>query len=120
MTMHRMMLQSKIHRAVVRAVNVEYEGSITIDEELLAAADILPYQQVQVYNVSTGARFETYALPGAAGSGTVVVNGAAARLAHPGDRLIVAAYVLMRETVAAAYKPRIVLVDEQNRLAATP
>ncbi len=117
--MHRIMLASKIHRAVVREVNLQYEGSITIDETILAAADVLPYQQVQVYNVSTGARFETYSLAGEAGSGTVVVNGAAARLAHPGDRLIIAAYGMVEEARAGEHKPRIVLLDEQNRIAAT-
>jgi aspartate 1-decarboxylase len=118
-TVHRIMLRSKIHRAVVREVHLHYEGSITIDEDLLAAADILPYQQVQVYNVNSGARFETYVLPGVAGSGAIIVNGAAARLAHPGDRVIIAAYALMEEATAAAHKPRVVLVDEQNRIAAT-
>lgn len=112
------MLASKIHRAVAQEVNLEYEGSITIDEEILCAADILPYQQVQVYNISTGARFETYALSGEAGSGKVVVNGAAARLVHRGDRLIIAAYRLIEESRAADHKPRIVLVDGQNRIAA--
>jgi aspartate 1-decarboxylase len=117
--MHRIMLVSKIHRAVVREVNLQYEGSITIDDAILAAADVLPYQQVQIYNVSTGARFETYVLAGEGGSGTVVVNGAAARLAHPGDRLIIAAYGMIEEARAADHKPRIVLLDEQNGIAAT-
>lgn len=116
--MHRIMLASKIHRAVVREVNLQYEGSITIDEEILTAADILPYQQVQVYNVSTGARFETYALAGEGGSGKIIVNGAAARLAHRGDRLIIAAYSLIEEAHAGEHKPRIVLLDEENRIAA--
>jgi aspartate 1-decarboxylase len=112
------MLVSKIHRAVAQDVNLDYEGSITIDEELLAAADILPYQQVQVYNLSTGARFETYALAGEVGSGTIVVNGAAARLVDRGDRLIIAAYGLLEEASAADHKPKIVLLDERNRIAA--
>jgi len=116
--MHRIMLASKIHRAVVREVHLQYEGSITIDETILAAADVLPYQQVQVYNVSTGARFETYTLAGEAGSGTIVVNGAAARLAQPGDRLIIAAYGMVEEARTGEHKPRIVLLDEQNRIAA--
>ncbi|MEE9172206.1 MAG: aspartate 1-decarboxylase [candidate division NC10 bacterium] len=116
--MHRIMLVSKIHRAVAVDVNLDYEGSITIDEEILTAADIVPYQQVQVYNISTGARFETYTLAGEAGSGKVVVNGAAARLVHRGDRLIIAAYGLFEEARAADHKPKIVLLDEQNRIAA--
>ncbi|MFQ5848193.1 MAG: aspartate 1-decarboxylase [Candidatus Methylomirabilales bacterium] len=117
--MHRIMLVSKIHRAVAQAVNLEYEGSITIDDAILTAADILPYQQVQVYNVNSGTRFETYAIAGEGGSGTIVVNGAAARLVQPGDRLIIAAYALVEEARAAEHKPRIVLLDEQNRIAAT-
>ena len=117
--MHRIMLASKIHRAVAQDVNLEYEGSITIDETILAAADILPYQQVQVYNLSTGARFETYALAGEAGSGKIIVNGAAARLVHPGDLLIIAAYALIVEARAADHKPRIVLLDQRNRITAT-
>ena len=117
--MDRIMLISKIHRAVAQDVNLDYEGSITIDEEILAAADILPYQQVQVYNFSTGARFETYALAGEAGSGKIVVNGAAARLVHRGDRLIIAAYALLEEGRAADHKPKVVLLDEQNRIKAT-
>jgi aspartate 1-decarboxylase len=115
---HRIMLVSKIHRAVAQDVNLDYEGSISIDEELLAAADILPYQQVQVYNLSTGARFETYALAGEVGSGKIVVNGAAARLVNRGDRLIIAAYGLLEEARAADHKPKIVLLDERNRIAA--
>ena len=116
--MHRIMLASKIHRGVVQDVNLEYEGSITIDESILAAADLLPYQQVQVYNLNTGARFETYALAGEAGSGKIIVNGAAARLVHPGDLLIIAAYALVEEARAADHKPRIVHLNQQNRITA--
>lgn len=116
--MHRIMLLSKIHRAVVQDANLDYEGSITIDEELLTAADILPYQQVQVYNLSTGARFETYALAGEVGSGKIVVNGAAARLVDRGDRLIIATYGVLEEAKAADHKPKIVLLDERNRITA--
>src|SRR3989337_371836 len=104
--MHRIMLASKIHRAVVREVNLQYEGSITIDETILDAAAVLPYQQVQVYNVSTGTRFETYTLAGEAGSGTIVVNGAAARLAHPGDRVIIAAYRMVEEGPGGGDQPK--------------
>ena len=117
--MHRIMLVSKIHRAVATEVNLNYEGSITIDEEILTAADVLPHQQVQVYNLSTGTRFETYALAGVAGSGKVTVNGAAARLVHPGDLLIIAVYALIEEAQAAAHKPRVVYVNQQNRIVGT-
>lgn len=117
--MHRIMLASKIHRAVAQEVNLDYEGSITVDEEILNAVGVLPYQQVQVYNLSTGARFETYAVAGEAGSGKIVVNGAAARLVHRGDLLIIATYGLIEEARAAEHKPKIVLLDEQNRIAAT-
>lgn len=117
--MHRIMLTSKIHRAVTQEVNLQYEGSIAIDEEILVAADILPYQQVQVYNLNTGTRFETYTIAGGAGSRQVAVNGAASRLVHPGDLLIIAAYGLVEEARAAEHKPKIVLLDQQNRIAGT-
>lgn len=113
------MLISKIHRAVTHEVNLDYEGSIAIDEEILNAAAIFPYQQVQVYNTNTGVRFETYAIAGEAGSGKVAVKGAASRLVHPGDLLIIAAYGLVEEEQAASHKPKIVLLDRQNRIAAT-
>ena len=114
--MHRIMLISKIHRAVTQEVNLDYEGSVAIDEEILNAADIFPYQQVQVYNINTGVRFETYAITGEAGSGKIAVNGAASRLVHPGDLLIIAAYGLVEEEQAAAHKPKVVLLDRQNRI----
>lgn len=117
--MHRIMLISKIHRAVAQEVNLDYEGSIAIDEEILNAAGIFPYQQVQVYNLNSGVRFETYAIAGGAGSRRIAVNGAASRLVHPGDLLIIAAYGLIEEEHAAAHKPKVVLLDRQNRIAAT-
>lgn len=117
--MHRIMLVSKIHRAVTTDVNLDYEGSIMVDEEILTAADVLPYQQVQVYNLSTGTRFETYAIAGLAGSGKITVNGAAARLVHPGDLLIIAVYALIEEAGAAAHKPRVVYLDQQNQIVGT-
>ena len=110
------MMQAKIHRAVVSDVNLNYAGSITIDEVLLAAAGILPHQKVQVVNVNNGVRFETYTLAGEAGSGVIRVNGAAARLAQPGDIIIIIAYALMTETEGAAHQPKVVLVDERNRI----
>lgn len=109
------MLKSKIHRATVTDANLNYEGSIAIDEELLEAADILVFEQVQVANINTGARFETYVIPGIRGSGTVILNGAAARLAVPGDRVIIMAYALCSEKEAREWTPRVVLVDEKNR-----
>lgn len=114
--MFRIMLTSKIHRAVVTDANLDYEGSLTLDEELLQAAELLPYQQVQVYNISNGERFETYLIPGPSGSGTVCVNGAAARLVQVGDLLIIASYKLVHEEEAPGIKPRIVLVDGKNRI----
>ncbi|HAG07040.1 MAG: Aspartate 1-decarboxylase [Clostridia bacterium 62_21] len=108
------MLKCKIHRATVTGTDLNYAGSITIDEELMRLADILPHEQVHVLNLANGARFETYAIPGPAGSGVVQVNGAAARLAAPGDKVIVLAYVLLPDREARAFVPRIVQVDEEN------
>lgn len=110
------MLKAKIHRAVVTAVDLNYAGSITVDEALLEAAGILPYEQVQVVNIANGARFETYAIPGPRGGGTVALNGAAARLAVPGDRVIIMAYARMDEAEARAHRPAVVTVDGKNRI----
>lgn len=110
--MKRLMLKSKIHRARVTRANLNYEGSITLCPYLMREADIKPYEQVQVYNITTGTRFETYAMEGS--SGDVILNGAAARLVQPGDLIIVASYALYDE---GEYKsPKIVLVDSQNRI----
>ncbi|MBO8129303.1 MAG: aspartate 1-decarboxylase [Peptococcaceae bacterium] len=110
------MLKGKIHRATVTDANLHYEGSITVDEELLRAAGILPYEKVEVVNLNNGARFETYTMAGASGSGEVTLNGAAARLAVPGDKVIIMAYVLMDEQEARTYNPRIVLLGDRNRI----
>ncbi len=110
------MLKSKIHRAVVTAANLNYFGSITIDSELLEAADILPYEMVYVVNNNNGARFETYAIAGPPGSGEVCLNGAAARLGQPGDVLIIFSYVHLPEEAVRLHKPRLVFVDERNRI----
>lgn len=115
-TMLRTMLRSKIHRATVTDANLNYVGSITIDERLLAAADILPHEQVQVVNVHNGARFETYAIPGPAGAGDICLNGAAARLAQVGDTVIIMAYSQMSEEEARQTEPRIIHVDAYNRI----
>jgi aspartate 1-decarboxylase len=112
----RMMLKSKIHRATVTDADVGYEGSLTLDAHLLWAADILPYEEVHVWNVTRGSRFRTYAMVGDAGSGVVCINGAAAHLTKPGDLVIIATFAAMDETVARERQPRMVLVDEQNKV----
>lgn len=114
--MFRIMCKSKLHRGTVTETNLNYEGSLTVDRELLAAADILPYERVQVVNVNNGARFETYIMEGEAGSGTICVNGAAARLAQPGDKVIIISYVLVDKEEEKNFIPRIILLDEKNRI----
>jgi len=109
------MLKSKIHRATVTDANLEYEGSITIDKDLLKQADIWVFERVEVYNVDNGARFATYAIEGDAGSGTICVNGAAAHLVKPGHKVIIASYVNMEESDIPKYQQRIVLVDSKNK-----
>jgi aspartate 1-decarboxylase len=110
------MLKSKIHRARVTDCNIDYEGSITIDTVLLRAADILPYERVEVLNVNNGARLSTYALEGEAGSGDICLNGAAARLASRGDVVIILTYHDVPSDEADQIKPRVVYVDEKNRI----
>ena len=114
--MFRTMLKSKIHRATVTEANLEYEGSISIDKTLLKAADILSYEKVQVVDLSNGARFETYAIEATAGSGTICVNGAAARLVEQGDKIIVMSYINIDEQEALKANPKIILVDEGNKV----
>lgn len=111
----RTMLKSKIHRATVTDANLSYVGSITVDADLLDAADIRPYEHVHIVNINNGARFETYAIEGARGSGTICLNGAAARLAQPGDLVIVLSYAQYAEADVPAFEPIIVHVDESNR-----
>ncbi len=115
--MRRVMFHAKIHRATVTGANINYVGSITLDAELMELAGILPHEQVQVLDIDNGERFETYAIEGQRGGGEVVVNGAAARLVQPGDRVIVLAYGIFEEEEARDFTPRIVLVDEANRPA---
>jgi aspartate 1-decarboxylase len=110
------MLKSKIHRARVTDANIDYEGSITIDRKLMAAADILPYEQVQVLNINNGARFSTYAIEGEDGSGEVCLNGAAARLAVKGDIVIILTYTQVPEEEVKNYRPRVVHVNENNAI----
>jgi aspartate 1-decarboxylase len=111
----RRMLKSKIHRAVVTDANLHYVGSITIDPDLLAAADILEHEQVAVVDIDNGARFETYAIAGRPGSGDMCLNGAAARLVSPGDRVIVISYADYEASELEHYEPVVVHVDAANR-----
>jgi aspartate 1-decarboxylase len=115
-TFVRFMLKSKIHRARVTQADVDYEGSITLDSDLLRAADIVPYEEVHVWNVTRGHRLRTYAMVAEAGSGVVCMNGAAALLAKPGDLVIIATFTQMDDAAARHFKPRIVLVDEHNHI----
>lgn len=108
-------LKSKIHRATVTDANLHYVGSITIDRDLLDAAGIFPYEMVHIVNVNNGQRFVTYAIEGARGAGDICLNGAAARLVHKGDIVIIIAYRQMEEAQMAGYQPTVVFVDEQNR-----
>lgn len=114
--MIRTMLKSKIHRATVTASDLHYVGSITIDPELLEAADILEHEQVAVVDVDNGARFETYTIAGERGSGEIKVNGAAARLVHDGDTIIVISYAQYDEAEIERYAPIVVHVDRSNRI----
>ena len=116
-TLTRTMMTGKIHRATVTQADLHYVGSVTVDLGLLEAADILPGQQVDVVDVTTGARLTTYAIPGERGAGQVCINGAAARLVHPGDVVILIAYGQLADAEARAYEPRVVLVDADNRIA---
>ncbi|MGE5180355.1 MAG: aspartate 1-decarboxylase [Bacteroidota bacterium] len=108
--------KSKIHRATVTEANLNYEGSVTIDADLMEAADILPHEQVQVLNVNNGERFDTYAIRGQRGSGVICLNGPAARLAHVGDLVIILTYAWMEREELERHTPRIVMVDERNRI----
>jgi aspartate 1-decarboxylase len=112
----RSMLKSKIHRATVTHADVDYEGSVTLDAQLLEAADILTFEEIHVWNVTRGTRLRTYAMAGEAGSGVVCVNGAAAHLAFPGDLVIIATFTQMDDATARTYRPRVILVDGANRI----
>ncbi|MGE4233629.1 MAG: aspartate 1-decarboxylase [Bacteriovoracia bacterium] len=114
--MQRTMLKSKIHRATVTEANLDYDGSITIDRALMRAADIWPFERVEVYNVDNGARFATYAIEGKENSSTICINGAAAHLAKPGHKVIICSYVAMAEEDIPKYKQRVVLVDSKNKM----
>jgi aspartate 1-decarboxylase len=114
------MLKSKIHRATVTDADLDYVGSITVDRDLLEAADVRPYEQVEVLNISTGARFTTYAIEGPRGGGDICLNGAAARLAQPGDLVIVLTYAPFGEADLGGYEPVVVHVDASNRRIDVP
>lgn len=114
--MQRFILKSKIHRATVTDADLHYEGSISIDEKLLEAANILPYEKVAIYNISNGERFSTYAIKGKRNSGTICLNGAAARKASKDDLIIIATYVLVTEDEAKKWTPKCVLVDSKNKI----
>ena len=114
--MQRTMLQAKLHRVTVTQSELHYEGSCAIDDDLLEAADIREHQQVDIYNVTNGERFSTYAIRAERGSGTISVNGAAARRAAPGDLLIIAVYAHYTELDLARYEPRLIYVDAANRI----
>jgi aspartate 1-decarboxylase len=116
--MHRTMLKSKIHRARVTDSDLHYVGSITIDVDLLEAADIREYEQVAVVDVDNGARFETYTIPGARGAREIKLNGAAARLVHHGDTIIIISYASYDESELSRYRPRVVHVDAANEIIA--
>ena len=112
----RTMLKSKIHRATVTEANIQYEGSITIDKDLMEAADMLPYEQVHVLDIDNGARLETYVIEGERGTGVICINGAAARLVSAGDKVIIISYQTVSEADAIDLVPRLVYVDAQNTI----
>lgn len=114
--MNRFMMKSKIHRATVTEANLQYMGSITIDSDLMKAADLLANEKVQIVNNHNGARFETYVITGPAGSGVICLNGAAARLVQPGDEVIIISYAMMPNEEAQTYQPAVVFVDEKNKI----
>lgn len=114
--MKRIMCKSKIHRATITEANLYYEGSITIDASLMEMANLLPYEQVAIVNVNNGARFETYTIRGEPGSGVICLNGAAARLGHPGDEIIIISYAEYEDQEARAHTPTFVLVDKKNAI----
>ncbi len=115
----RVMLKSKIHRAYVTASNIDYEGSITIDKKLMEAADILPYEQVQVLNINNGARFTTYAIEGDRDSGKICLNGAAARLAAKGNVILILSYCHVEDDEAHNFTPKLVYVNAKNAITET-
>lgn len=114
--MQRIMLKSKIHRVTITEANLDYNGSMTIDRDLMDAAGIVPFEQVKIYNINNGERFDTYAIEGAAGSGVIGLNGAAARKGHIGDLVIIVSYGQYEDSELVDYAPAILLCDEKNRI----
>lgn len=114
--MRRTMCKSKIHRGVLTGADLHYEGSLTVDRDLMDAADLLAFEKVQVVNVNNGARLETYVIEGERGSGTIQLNGAAARLGVPGDLVIVISYAEYKESELEGFEPKVVFVDDRNRV----
>lgn len=115
--MFRTMMNGKIHRAIVTEANLNYVGSITIDEDILDAVDMLPNEKVQIVNNNNGARLETYIIPGKRGSGTICLNGAAARLVQVGDTVIIISYAVMTNEESHLHKPKVAIMGENNRIA---
>lgn len=118
--MQRFMLKSKIHRAIITEANVDYIGSITVDAELMELADILENEKVQVVNIDSGVRLETYAINGERGSGTICLNGAAAKLMRPGEKVIILSYAIVSQEELANWQPKVIFVDENNRPFPSP
>jgi aspartate 1-decarboxylase len=114
--MNLTLMKAKIHRATVTEADLNYEGSISIDENLLEESGILPYEKVDVLDINNGKRFTTYAIPEKRGSGAIQVNGAAARLVHKGDLVIIISYAQVSESEAKNFKPKVVIVDEKNKV----
>ncbi len=118
--MRRHLMKSKIHRATITSADLHYEGSLTLDTDLMAAANLVEFEEIHVVNVNNGQRFTTYVIPGEAGSGVVQLNGAAARLGLPGDTVILIAYGEFDEAETADHRPSVVFVDGQNRIGRPP
>lgn len=118
--MQRHLMKSKIHRATITAADLHYEGSLTVDQDLLDAADLAEFEDVQIVNINNGQRFNTYVIPGPRGSGAIQLNGAAARLGLPGDLVIIIAYGVFDEAEVERFEPRVVFVDGQNRVVRPP
>lgn len=114
--MIRTMMNAKIHRATVTEANLNYVGSITIDTDIIEAVDILPNEKVQIVNNNNGARLETYVIPGPRGSGVICLNGAAARLVQPGDKVIIISYCQLTNEEAKRHQPKVAIMDEQNKI----
>lgn len=114
--MHRIMLKSKIHRVTITEADLNYDGSLTIDKDLMDAAGLIAFEHVRVYNINNGERFDTYAIEGAAGSGVIGLNGAAARKGHIGDLIIIASYAHYEDSELENFAPAILLCDENNQI----